>query len=81
MGDRRLGLSERYCGEGIEREPADDGCRFVASEPVEEGGEDSRGGTRLEEPDGVTEYRPSGISYPQSKRPGTWQSGMIQSLI
>ena len=30
------------CGEGTERETGDGGRRFVASEPVEEGGEDSQ---------------------------------------
>ena len=32
------------CGEGTERETGDGGRRFVASEPVEKGGEDSQRG-------------------------------------
>ena len=35
------------CGEGTEGETGDGGRRFVASEPVEKGGEDSQGGTHI----------------------------------
>ena len=43
MGDRGADLGDHRCGEGTERETGDGGRRFVASEPVEEGGEDGQG--------------------------------------
>jgi hypothetical protein len=45
VGDRGGDLTERKCGEGTVRETDDGGRRFAASEPVEEGGEDSQGYT------------------------------------
>ena len=40
-------------GEGIERETGDGGRRLVASEPVEQTGEDGQGGTDLDGVAGV----------------------------
>ena len=37
----------RRCSERADGEPGDCGRRFVASEPVEKGGEDSQGGADL----------------------------------
>ena len=44
MGDRGVDLGQGRCGEGTDGEPGDGGRRFVASEPVEKGGEDRQGG-------------------------------------
>ena len=43
MGDRGVDLGHSRRGEGAEGETGDGGRRFVASEPVEKGGEDGQG--------------------------------------
>jgi hypothetical protein len=44
VGDRGGDLGDRRCGQGIEAEAGDGGRRFIASEPVEDSGEDGQCG-------------------------------------